>query len=508
MRKSTQWVGLWVSALLGLAGCGGTSANTGGMTDPPAPAPTDSVSGTVTYKGAPLAGVIITEWSTNANVVLATATSDANGNYSFSGIPAQGNMPLELHFWATKSGYGFVPSVSGGATATRADHTGQFTGTLLAGIYFNVIDFVAKADASITGANFIAYDGATPLVSLASTGQQTSYGAGDDGGLQKGIAWPAQRFIDNADGSVTDTLTGLVWLKDAGCLQPAVWASALTEVNQLASGSCGLTDGSKAGQWRLPNLNELESMVDVSASNPALTAGNPFKNVANAIYWSSTSYWGGQAGSPQAWAIRMSDGRYMNDNATDVKTTAVNQVWAVRGTGAGTIKLAATGMYVVFAPGDDGSNQTGVMAPYPRFVDNGNGTVTDMLTGLIWLKQANCIQGDWATALATVNSLASGQCGLTDGSTSGSWRMPNRNEMQSLQDRMETNLSQLFNQTDYRADGSVFQAAIFSSFIASQYYWTSTTDAANLAEAWTVYSCDFGIYDTPKSNVGYTLAVR
>jgi hypothetical protein len=86
--------------------------------------------------------------------------------------------------------------------------------------------------------------------------------------------------------------------------------------------------------------------------------------------------------------------------------------------------------------------------------------------------------------------------------------MPNRSEMESLQDRMQSNLSQLLNQTDYNSDGSVFQAAILSSFLASQYYWTSTTDAANPSAAWTVYSCDFGVYDTPKTDIGYTLAVR
>jgi hypothetical protein len=478
------------------------------MTDPPTPAPTNTVSGTVTYNGTPLSGVAITEWSTNTNVILATTTTDASGNYSFSGIATQGNVPLELHFYAAKSGYGFVSSVGSGATATRADHTGQFTGTLLTGIYLNVIDFVSHANSSVSGANFFAYTESTPLVSLGATGQLTSYAPGDDAALHKGVAWPTQRFADNGDGTVTDALTGLVWLKDAGCLSAAVWATALTEVNQLASGSCGLTDASKAGQWRMPNLNELESMVDVSASNPALTPGNPFQDVSNATYWSSTSYWGGQGGSPQAWAIRMSDGRYMNDSASDVKATAVNQVWAVKGSGGGAIKLPATGMYVVFAAGDDASVQAGIKVPYARFVDNANGTVTDMLTGLVWLKQANCMQGDWASSLAAVNGLASGQCGLSDGSAAGQWRMPNRNEMQSLQDRMMNNHSQWFPQVDYNQDGSVFQAAILSGFIGSQYYWTSTTDAANVGEAWTVYSCDFGVYDIPKSNVGYTMAVR
>jgi hypothetical protein len=318
------------------------------------------------YKGAPLAGVTVTEWSTNTNVVLSTTTTDVNGDYSFSGIQTTGNAPMELHFWATKAGYGFVPSVGSGAKAIRADHTGQFQGTLLAGIYLDVIDYVALANASLSAANFIAYDGATPLVSVPATGQTASYTAGDDGALRKGAAWPATRFIDNADGTVTDALTGLIWIKDAGCLAPAVWAAALTEANQLASGTCGLSDGSKAGQWRLPNLVELESVVDVSAGNPALAAVSPFKNVSQAIYWSSTSYFGGQAGSPQAWAIRMSDSRYINDGVSNLKTTSVNQVWAVKGAGGGAIKLPATGMFPTFAAGDDGGVQAGVMAPYPR----------------------------------------------------------------------------------------------------------------------------------------------
>ncbi len=501
-------LGFVVAALICLTGCGGTTRNDSGLTNPSSPTPTDTVSGTVMYKGAALAGATVTEWSTNTNVVLSTTTTDANGNYSFSGIQTTGNAPMELHFWATKAGYGFVPSVGSGAKAIRADHTGQFQGTLLAGIYLNVIDYVALANASLSAANFIAYDGATPLVSVPATGQTASYAAGDDGALRKGAAWPSTRFIDNADGTVTDALTGLIWIKDAGCLAPAVWAAALTEANQLASGTCGLSDGSKAGQWRLPDLVELESVVDVSAGNPALAAVSPFKNVSQAIYWSSTSYFGGQAGSPQAWAIRMSDSRYINDGVSNLKTTSVNQVWAVKGAGGGAIKLPATGMFPTFAAGDDGSVQAGVMAPYPRFIDNSNGTVTDLVTGLIWLKLANCVQGDWASALAAVHSLATGQCGLTDGSAVGSWRMPNRNEMQSLSDRMETNHSQFFNQTDYNTNGSVFQSAILSNFIVSEYYWTSTTNATNISDAWTVYSCDFGVYDTPKTDTGYTLAVR
>jgi hypothetical protein len=160
-------------------------------------------------------------------------------------------------------------------------------------------------------------------------------------------------------------------------------------------------------------------LIEVSASDPALRTGNHFDNVSNGIYWSSTSYFGGEGGSPQAWTIRLSDGRYMNDSNSNVKATANNGVWAAKGTSGGTIQLQATGMYVPYLPGDDGSLQTGVRLTYPRWIDNGNGTLTDTMTGLIWLKQADCIRQTLSDAIAAVNKLASGQCGLTDGSAAG-----------------------------------------------------------------------------------------
>ncbi len=506
----------WIKILLTLAGlsllsaCSGTSSiNVPGNTDPsPAPS-TNSVSGTVQFKGAPLAGATVTLWLTNTNTIVQTATTDANGNYSFSGLSSSGNATAVYQLWASKTGYGFYPTVGSGGTVIRFDHTGNLQGNGVndVAIYFTVIQFSSLPNSSLTGANFNAYDGSNPLVSLPATGQQTSYAVGDDASLKKGVAWPATRFTVQ-NGTVTDNLTGLVWLQNAGCFNPAIFATALTDVNQLASGACGLSDGSKAGAWHLPSINELESIVDVSAANPALSAGNPFTNVSNAIYWSSTSYFGGETGSPYAWTIRMSDGSFVNDGASNIKTTSNNAVWAVRTGSAGAVKPQWTGQYVTYASGDDGSIQSGVAPTFERWIDNGNGTITDTVTGLIWLKQANCIDDTWSSAVTEVHSLASGQCGLTDGSAAGSWRMPNRNEMQSLSDRMETNHADFFNQTYLNLDGTVFRLPIFSNFMVSQFYWTSTTDAADTTQAWTVFSCDYGVYNTPKANTGYTLAVR
>jgi hypothetical protein len=105
---------------------------------------------------------------------------------------------------------------------------------------------------------------------VPKTGQTTSYVAGDDGALKKGVAWPSPRFTINIrkisgssvnDGTVTDNLTDLVWLKNANCFGTKYFEPAVASVNTLKSGSCGLLDGSKEGDWRLPNIRELHSLI-------------------------------------------------------------------------------------------------------------------------------------------------------------------------------------------------------------------------------------------------------
>lgn len=150
--------------------------------------------------------------------------------------------------------------------------------------------------------------GAGP-VRLPRTGQTTCYdaggvivdcaGTGQDGEVRAGEPWPDPRFTANGDGTVTDNLTGLVWLADADCTETAGgvaraaglldWPSALAWCNGLGGGRCGLRDGSAPGDWRLPNVNELKSLVDHSRHDPDLPAGHPFANVRAEWYWSSTS---------------------------------------------------------------------------------------------------------------------------------------------------------------------------------------------------------------------------
>jgi hypothetical protein len=495
-------------ALLSACNGGGT---TGGNTNPGVPPVTSTVSGNVADKnGLPISGVTITVYSNNNNTAV-TATTDGTGTYSVSGLRT--GIYSDYSIYAEKAGFGFYPSIGDAAgTVGRNDFNGY---------YRTVIRFLTMPTHDVPSANFTASRPGDKMASLPRTGQTTSYASGDDSSTQKGVAWPGTRFTDNSDGTVTDHLSGLIWLKNAGCFTPTDWYSALSTANQLASGACGLTDGSTPGKWRMPNANELESLVDVSQVNPAVSTGSPFINInlTNA-YWSSTTY---TAGPANAMAIRFTDGRWINGAAGDgsfnnAKATS-NSLWAVKSGGAGTVQLLATGAFsgqgggsgASFGTGDDAGLQIGAAFPCPRFIDNSNGTVADTVTGLTWLKQADCtnLNQSWSGALTAINNLASDKCGLTDGSTAGQWRMPNRSEMLSLSDRAPT-----FPQANYfngipGADGiTIVNPVMFNNFKVSAYYWTSTTYAADTAQAWTIYSCDFGVYNIAKTDTRYSLAVR
>lgn len=336
-----------------------------------------------------------------------------------------------------------------------------------------------------------------PALALAAqparTGQTTCYdaagasiactGTGQDGAHLKGVVWPAPRFTDNNNGTVTDNLTSLIWLKDANCTDTfgsvsrtngyLTWANALTWVNSLADGAsndCGLSDSSTAGQWRLPNITELESLISLEDSAPALPTGYPFSNLLSGNYWSATTYW---VNTGFAWTASLSSGMV----SYGAKTSSY-YVLAVRGnvTTATPAPLSKTGQTVSYANGDDGALQKGALWPTTRFTA-ASGAVTDNHTGLIWLQNVNCSGAfglqTWSSALTSANTLASGSCGLTDGSTAGQWRLPNRRELASLIDR--------------GANGPALPSGHpFTGVQNNSPYWLSSSYDATPANAWTI----------------------
>ena len=384
---------------------------------------TYSISGRVTYNGNGLSGVSITLIGTaSANI-----TTDANGNYTFTSLQ-NGLYTLT----PSKEGYTFSPSTYS-ATMNSANVTGQ--------------DFTALLEIP------------TPAINLPRTGQITSYAAGDDGDIRAGVPWPGLRFTANGD-CVTDNLTGLMWAKSVTLGGQKTWQQALDYVASINGGAglCGYSD------WRMPNVNELESLVNAEQPDTAAWLngeGFTIEQLDN-CYWSSTTAVRDLTG--YAWYV------CSRGDSISVDKSSTISVLPVRNAQTGeTVSLPQTGQKTIYAGGDDGDLEKGVAWPDPRFIESGD-CVTDNLTGLMWPKNANLSNGPktWQEALdygASINS-GTGLCGYHD------WRLPNRKELRSLIDYSKSFPS--------LPEGHPFTG------VQSGSYWSSTTFADNTGTAWGV----------------------
>jgi hypothetical protein len=131
------------------------------------------------------------------------------------------------------------------------------------------------------------------------------------------------RWCDNENGTVTDLMSGLVWLKNANCFEPKNWGAAIEASDGLNSGECGLADGSLAGDWHLPTINELYTLVQGDEGILSSTPG-PFTGVQPYSYWSSTTYQGDN--TSRAWMVNMIAG-----GVHAYYKYAASFMWPVRG---------------------------------------------------------------------------------------------------------------------------------------------------------------------------------
>lgn len=325
--------------------------------------------------------------------------------------------------------------------------------------------------------------------------------AGQDGDELAGAVWPDPRFAANADTSITDLLTGLIWAPDGntpdvvGCAHGnSTWQEALDYVACLNAGSyLGHDD------WRVPNLREMQSLVHHGYS--AQSCGGPdcaspsdwlnnqgFSNMQAGNYWGSNT---STSSATSAYMIHMLNGSW----TSGLKTGYLVDVLPVRGEAlkrSGLGKTGATTSYDDNDPqADDGALEMGIAWPSPRFTDHLDGTVTDNLTGLMWLKDMNCIEtrdaaldpdfdnddtvGDgkvtWAHAFDFIAGMNAGTYAECNGGHTD-WRLPNRLELGSLVD-ME-------NASPALPTGHPF------TNIASPYFWSSTTYLGTMSEVLTV----------------------
>lgn len=325
------------------------------------------------------------------------------------------------------------------------------------------------------------------------TGQATSVLAGDDGKLQIGRSWPATRFVDNSDGTLTDGLTGLVWLKDANCARNSEflpqattgeWSLALKFAERLNSDSLsGHCEHYTAhfSDWRTPNINELTSLMraDVTPITgwlelPGAVNSSGFNNVSgfgpDALAWSSTTV----ADHPdQAWVADL----HFGGIAMAPKVSISNTYYvfsAVRNFLGSNVPL--TGQNKRWATDDDGDAPRGRRSANPRFVIGTDGTVIDKATGLMWFQAPNCLsQGvAWANSLTLFTGQNAGTATTCPSFTANhvDWRLPNLFELQSL--------------LDFGQAGSALPAGHPFSLGSLTKFWTSTPGKAIPNTAWAV----------------------
>jgi len=322
-------------------------------------------------------------------------------------------------------------------------------------------------------------------VNLPRTGQTKCYdtagveipcaGTGQDGEIQAGVAWPDPRFTDNSDGTMTDNLTGLMWTKDANL--PSGYMNWQQSLDYVAGMNSGTYQNYGYHDWRLPNVNELESLVNANEANSATWLNTQgFTNVECDDDWSSTT---SSYDQDVACNVSMGDGSF----GEGFHKSASKCVWPVRAVGgfSAPAQVWKCGQTISYATGDDGDLERGVAWPSPRFADHGNGTVTDNLTGLMWTKNANLPNG-WMIWQEAQNYVTGMNAGTYPNYGYHDWRLPNRKELHSLTDYSRYNPA--------LPGGHPFANVISESYYPFILYWSSTTYASHPVFAWA-----FGMWD-------------
>ena len=233
-------------------------------------------------------------------------------------------------------------------------------------------------------------------------------------------------FAVNGDGTVTDLVTGLMWQQTDSA--EMTWENASLYCKALRTG--GFSD------WRLPFAHEGFSILNHSALNPALDT-TVFEKSSAEYWWSSdqraddaTRIWVTNAGGgigPHPKNETISAG-----GAKRMQTRCVRSAVAV-----------------------DSLRRS--------FTDNGDGTVTDYHTGLMWQKTDSGAALAWSDAGRYASGLT--LAGHND------WRLPNIKELQSINDESLTNPS--------------LDRAYFGGMLPAE-NWSSTTQLNQPAQAWTV----------------------
>lgn len=281
---------------------------------------------------------------------------------------------------------------------------------------------------------------------LPDTGQSASYTStfGEDNDYN----FNSPFFINNNNGTITDTITSLQWQQtDGGEMKIE---NAIVYCDTLTLG--GFTD------WRLPNAQEAFSILNMQNVNPAINT-TYFTNTGAEYWWTSER----QANDTNKIWCTNAGGGIGNHPRTETSSAGGNKKFHVRA------------VRDVVSPSTIPNHYT----------DNNNGTITDNLTNLVWEKIPSTIAQTWEQAITMADNLSLG--GFTD------WRLPNIKELQSLNDE------------------TVIAPSVTSPYFQNlgvKKYWSSTTLPNQIAKAW-YWDTQYGIttYDI-KTNTNYVICIR
>jgi Protein of unknown function (DUF1566) len=257
----------------------------------------------------------------------------------------------------------------------------------------------------------------------------------------------ALKYQTNGDGTVTDLTTGLMWTK---ALSPkSDWASAMAAAREVSVG--GYSD------WRLPDVKELYSLmnyrghfsIDALSSIPFIdtnffefsylpeapsSSGGPGQRFLDVQLWSSSKYVAAtMGGDPTIFGVNFADGR-------------------IKG-------------YPQFEPGSGGQRPAQMLARYVRgklygwnnLKDNGDGSTSDLASGLTWQTVDDGVIRNWKNALQ--------YCATLNLSGQQDWRLPNAKELHTIVD---------YTRSPSTSNSSAITPPLKTSTIES-YYWTSNT---------------------------------
>lgn len=359
---------------------------------------------------------------------------------------------------------------------------GAAVGAAVAGIFILLL-FAAGCSSDLLDyvMDKVAWDEAIEgVIELPRTGQTDSYATGDDGDLEKGVAWPSPRFTNNGDGTITDNLTGLMWQQAGDDSGQIDWTSALNYANTRTLGGYG--------DWRLPNIKELRSLANYSQDhlyswlNDRGFAGIPMSS----SYWSSTTV-PLQSGSAFRVSMNIGDKTYADKLASSFRILAVRS-----GQSGGAVSLPQTGQttgYYLQEDGEDGELRKGTSWPDPRFavgVGEHQGCICDGLTGLVWQQAPDSTGRSWSDAVSYAYNLTLG--GYSD------WRLPNVNELESLMNAGQINSAEWLNEQGF-IDMQIVE------------YWSSSGyDSSN---AWYIFTGTGTVGDESRGEDSFcALAVR